>query len=121
MTHVLEGLFFAILGCSMSLAQYSEQYDKCIDKANTQVAMHACARDEAVRVDNELNNIYQRLLSAAENQSAAVEKIRIAERAWIAYRNAYIDAMYPEKNKLAAYGSKFSMEVDLLRARLTQQ
>jgi len=85
------------------------------------MAMHACARDEALRVDTELNDIYRRLLSAAGNQSAAVEKIRAAERAWIAYRNAYIDAMYSAKDKQAAYGSKFPMEADLLRAKLSQQ
>jgi uncharacterized protein YecT (DUF1311 family) len=37
------------------------------------------------------------------------------------YRDAYIDAMYPAKDKQAEYGSMFPMEVDLLAAKLTRQ
>ena len=37
------------------------------------------------------------------------------------YRDAYIDAMFPAKDKQVAYGSIFPTEVDLLRFKLTQQ
>ena len=83
--------------------------------------MNACANKEAARVDAELNDVYRALLSKAESQPEAIAKIKAAERAWIAYRDAYVDAMYPAKDKQAEYGSVYSMEVDLLRARLTKQ
>ncbi len=37
------------------------------------------------------------------------------------YRDAYVRAMYPARNKLARYGSAYRMDVDLLRARLTHE
>lgn len=83
--------------------------------------MNACASEEAARVDAELNGVYHQLLSQAGNQEEAVAKIKTAERAWIAYRDAYMDAMYPAKNKQAEYGSIYPMQVNLLRARLTER
>jgi uncharacterized protein YecT (DUF1311 family) len=83
--------------------------------------MTACASDEAARVDAELNGVYRKLLSKAASQPEAVAKIKAAEKAWIAYRDAYMDAMYPAKDKQAEYGSIYPMEVDLLHAKLTQQ
>ena len=92
-----------------------------MDKATTQLAMHVCASEEATRVDAELNDTYQKLLAVARKEPGAVEKIRTAERAWITYRDAYEDAVYPAKDKQASYGSIFPMEANLLRAHLTRQ
>jgi uncharacterized protein YecT (DUF1311 family) len=83
--------------------------------------MRACASGEAERVDAELNSIYQRLLLKAGGRPAIVEKIRALQRAWAAYRDAYIEATYPAEDKQTAYGSIFPMEADLLRAKLTRQ
>jgi len=121
MRELLVIVLSAVVGCSASLAQKSEQYSRCIGKASTQTVMHVCANEEALRADAELNDIYQNLLSVARKQSASVDKVRAAEKAWIGYRDAYIDAMYPATDKQAAYGSSYPMEVDLLRAKLTQQ
>ncbi len=104
-----------------SLAQDSAQYRACNDKAKTQMEMNACASQEAARSDAELNEVYRKLLSQAASQQEAVAKIKAAERAWVAYRDAYMDAMYPAKDKQAEYGSIYPMEADLLRAKLTQQ
>ena len=103
------------------LAQDSAQYRACNDKAKTQVEMNACASEEAARLDAQLNDVYRKLLSQAASQQEAVAKIKAAERAWIVYRDAYMDAMYPAKDKQAEYGSIYPMEADLLRAKLTQQ
>ena len=100
-------------------AQESPEYRACSDGAKTQVAMNACANDEAVRADKQLNDVYRTLLQRTTDTTAAT-KIKVAERAWITYRDAYIDAMYPAENKQAEYGSVYPMEVDLLRAKLTR-
>jgi uncharacterized protein YecT (DUF1311 family) len=100
-------------------AQESPEYRACSDGAKTQVAMNACANDEAARADKQLNDVYRTLLQRTTDTTAAT-KIKVAERAWITYRDAYIDAMYPAENKQAEYGSVYPMEVDLLRAKLTR-
>jgi uncharacterized protein YecT (DUF1311 family) len=104
-----------------ALAQDSARYRACNDKAKTQTEMNACANEEASRVDAQLNDVYRKLLTQAASQQGAVEKIKAAERAWIAYRDAFIDAMYPAKDKQAEYGTIYPMEADLLRAKLTER
>ena len=104
-----------------SFAQNPAQYRACTEKAQTQAEMNACSNEEATRVDAEMNRIYARLLSKAQGDPEGRAKIRAAERAWIAYRDAYIDAMCPANNKQAEYGSIYPMEVDLLGAKLTRQ
>jgi uncharacterized protein YecT (DUF1311 family) len=118
---VAVGILFAVVGCIASTDQNSEAYTKCIDKAITQTAMHVCANEELQRVDVELNRVYLKLLSATRDQPDATEKIRASQRAWITYRDAYIEAMYSEEDKQAAYGSVFPMNVEILRAKLTRQ
>lgn len=121
MTRLIAVLLSAVMLCSASPVQNSEQYRKCVQKATTQTAMHVCANEEAQPVDTELNDIYQRLLSANGNQSDVVERIRAMQRAWITYRDAYMEAMYPAKKKQVVYGSSFPIDVDLVRAKLTRE
>lgn len=110
-----------LLVSSPSFAQNSAPYRACTEKAKTQAEMNTCASQEAGRIDVQLNDEYHKLLSKVASQPEAVAKIKAAERAWIAYRDAYIEAMYPAKNKQAEYGTIYPMEADLLRAKLTQQ
>jgi uncharacterized protein YecT (DUF1311 family) len=114
-------LLLILLGSFSCMAQDSERFRACNEKANTQAEMNVCANEEAIRVDAELNSVYRTLLSKAGSQPEAIVKIQNAEKAWIAYRNAYIEAMYPAKNKRAEYGTIYPMEVDLLYAKLTRQ
>ena len=111
-------------GCSALLAQGSAQFRSCMDNADTQHAMHVCANEEAKRVNAELDDTYRKLLSAAANSSyepEAVAKIANAEKAWVAYRDAYIEANYPAKDKQGVYGTIFPMQVDLLWVKLTRK
>jgi uncharacterized protein YecT (DUF1311 family) len=104
-----------------SFAQDSAAYRACSDRANTQAEMNTCASDEAARVDAKLNSVYQSLLAKVTSQPAALSKIKAAERAWLTYRDAYIEATYPAKDKAAEYGSIYPLDAALLRAKLTQQ
>jgi len=107
-------LFLTVTG----FAQQSKQFQTCGDKAKTQMEINACAGDEATRTDAELNAVYRKLLAAAGSDTEAVEKIKAAEKAWLTYRDAYVEAMYPAKDKQAEYGSNYPMEVALLTAKL---
>ena len=104
-----------------SVAQESAEYRACLDKATTQMAMNTCASEDAARVDARLNDVYHKLLTMAAKQPEALEKIKGAERAWVAYRDAYVEAMYPAKDKQVEYGSIYLMNVNLLRAKLTER
>jgi uncharacterized protein YecT (DUF1311 family) len=114
-------LIVFLLASLASVAQESAEYRTCLDKATTQMAMNTCASAEAARADARVNDVYHKLLAAAAKQPEALEKIKDAERAWIAYRDAYVEAMYPAKDKQAEYGSIYLMNVNLLRAKLTER
>lgn len=120
MRHLAIAIAFLVASVP-ALAQDSAQYRTCNDKAKTQGEMNACASEEAARVDAELNTVYRNLLSKAASQPGAVAKIKASERAWITFRDAYMDAMYPAKDKQAEYGSVYPMDADLVKARLTRQ
>lgn len=71
--------------------------------------------------DNELNATYQQLLKRAAGNPRAVGKIKAAQRAWLIFRDAQIEAFYPADDKQKEYGTVFPMRADLLLADLTRQ
>ena len=114
------GFLFVLLASILCCAQDSATYRACSKQANTQSEMNSCAGEEAKRVDEELNRVYKQLLSKVRGNPLATAKIRAAQRAWVTYRDASIEARYPAEDK-AEYGSIFPLEVNLLTAKLTRQ
>ena len=114
-------LFFVSLTSTPSFCQNSKEYRACNEKAKTPGEMNACAHEEAARVEAKLDAVYAKVLSQAESDPVGLAKIKTAEKDWIAYRDAYISAMFPAAHKITEYGAMYPMKVDLLRAKLTHQ
>lgn len=94
--------------------------DRCWDQARTQAAMNACAEEESRRAEAEMNSAYQLLLArAASANPAALPKLKAAQAAWLAYREAQLDAIFAAEEKQPAYGSVHPMCVHLFRKQLT--
>ena len=110
-----------LIASSPAFAQQSASLRACNQNAKSQAEMNACASQEASRSQNELDHIYNQLLAKASGQPEASAKIKAAEKSWLNYRDAYLDAMYPATDKQAEYGTIYPMEANLLRARLTKQ
>lgn len=91
-----------------------------METATTQAAMNRCAGEEANRVDAQVNSTYRQVLDAAKGNVLALARIKKAEQAWITYRNAFMEAIYPAKDKQANYGSMYPMNADLVLADLTR-
>jgi uncharacterized protein YecT (DUF1311 family) len=92
----------------------------CWDRARTQAAINACAAAQSRRVEDEMNKAYDLLLacSTAANPTA-VPKLKTAQAAWLAYRDAQLDAVFAAEDKQLAYGTVYPMCVHLLRSQLT--
>lgn len=114
-------LFLAGISACGASAQNSKAYATCSNGAKTQAEMTACASAEASRADKELNQVYVQLLAKAASIPDSAMKVKAAEQAWTAFRDAYIEATYPAKDKATEYGSMYPLEVELLRAKLTRQ
>jgi uncharacterized protein YecT (DUF1311 family) len=54
----------------------------------------ACAETKLAEADAELNRMYAALLAKERGNPAFVEKLRKAQLAWIAFRDAELEAMY---------------------------
>ena len=110
----------AIVGCRC-YGQNSAEYQSCADKAQTQIGQDRCANEEAVRAESALNDVYKGFLAKIAGDSLAIAKLREAEAAWLRYRDAYIEAVYPSRDKQLAYGTEYPMDVDLLSAKMTRE
>ncbi|HRK55895.1 MAG TPA: lysozyme inhibitor LprI family protein [Burkholderiaceae bacterium] len=77
--------------------------------AQTQLDMNieACADYQAA--EEELAAVYQQLVRAKIDDREFVEAIEQAQRAWMAFRDAELKAIYPKRDARLAYGSAHPM------------
>ena len=109
------------LTCLPVSAQRAASTKDCLNSAQTQAALDECAGSQAKQADDEMNRVYHQLLARVASQPRAKAKIAASQRSWLAYRDTYVAAMYPEEDKQAAYGTMYPMEADLLIASMTNQ
>jgi uncharacterized protein YecT (DUF1311 family) len=87
----------------------------------TQSAMNHCANLDAQSADADLNRVYGELLSKLKNDSVATKKLRAAQRAWIVFRDAHLQELYPAEDKQREYGSIFPMCYAQVNAAITKE
>jgi uncharacterized protein YecT (DUF1311 family) len=83
--------------------------DKCMDNAQSQAAMDACASQSLAAADKELNQVYQQVLAKYASDKVFTAKLRTAQKAWVAFRDAELEARYPASDKSLQYGSVYPM------------
>lgn len=79
----------------------------------------ACARLK--QADEFLNKSYNQVLSEYRKNTTLIRKLRVSQRAWVAYRDAQIEALYPAADKRAEYGSVYPVCRCSALAALTAQ
>jgi uncharacterized protein YecT (DUF1311 family) len=90
--------------------------------AQTQFELNQCACDEYKKADADLNKVYQQLLSVNAREQEFTEKLKTAQRAWIVFRDAQLESLYPAiKDPRAQYGSVYPMCYCLAQKELTLQ
>lgn len=85
--------------------------DKCMDNAQSQAAMTACAGQSLSAADKELNQVYQQVLGRYAKDTVFVAKLKTAQKAWLAFRDAELAARFPDNDK-SNYGSVYPMCAD---------
>jgi len=72
--------------------------------------------------DAELNRVYREILKRYKQDRVFIGKFKAAQRAWIKFRDAQFEAMFPQildSREQYNYGSVFPMCPSLYKARLT--
>lgn len=90
--------------------------DACMDQAQTQAQMTACAGAAFKRADDDLNVAYQQARTRLKGDAQGARMLQDAQRAWLRFR----DAECAFATRLNAGGSIEPMNVALCRAELTQ-
>lgn len=87
--------------------------------SQTQDAMSKDACAQAKQADAALNKTYTQIQKEYAKELPFVRKLRIAQRAWVAYRDAQIEALYPNPDKRTSYGTVYPTCRCAALARLT--
>lgn len=96
----------------VSNAQQRKKPKSCWDTALTQVAMNECAGRELRATEARLTALLKNLRIGPEDP---------AQKAWEVYRDAQLEAIYPNsKENIAEYGSVYPMCFALLKAKLAE-
>ena len=90
-------VIFILVCCSVFTTAFSQ----------SQMSMNEDAQVEYKKSENEINAVYQRVLKSYSSETEFIKKLKIAQRLWIQFRDAEVEAKYPEARE--AYGSVYSM------------
>ncbi len=88
-----------------------------------QVGLNQCYCNEYKKADAELNQVYQQVLSANSGELQFTEKLKAAQRAWLVFRDAQLEALYPTtgSDPREQYGSVYPMCYCMAQRELTLQ
>ncbi len=90
--------------------------------AQTQFDMNNCFCQQYQKADAELNRVYQQLLAARASNPAFIDKLKAAQRTWIAFRDAQLEAIYPTtEDPRVTYGSVYPMCYCAAQEELTSE
>jgi uncharacterized protein YecT (DUF1311 family) len=89
--------------------------------AQTQAHMDqdACARYK--KADQALNATYAKMLEEYAKETQFLLKLKRAQRAWIVFRDAQVEARFPKADKHAEYGSVYPTCRCAVLGELTEQ
>ena len=93
------------------------------DPGGTQIEMTACAVDDLDLADKKLNEVYKALMKKEAKNKPFVEKLRAAQKAWVAFRDAELAAMFACDNADpdVCWGSMTSQCYSSYQAKMTRE
>jgi len=104
------------------LANASAQEPRCNPSGN-QAELNACAADDFNKADRELNTTWQALLRKEADDKVFIAKLRAAQKAWLAFRDAELEAHFAckDEDSRVCWGSMEAMSFMMRKKDLTQQ
>jgi uncharacterized protein YecT (DUF1311 family) len=95
---------------------------KCND-GGTMIEMAACARDDFNAADAELNRAYRQLLTAGAKERTFIANLRTAQKAWIKFRDAELEAKFACENQdnRTCWGSMITLDWPAYKTMLTRE
>lgn len=88
--------------------------------SQTQNELNNVEKQNYIVADVELNRVYNEIIKKYDDMNLLIEKLRIAQNAWIVYRDAHLESIYPAEEKYI-YGSVYPMCYWIEMTRLTEE
>ena len=120
MNKILCVLFLLALPVATSSQGPNTGISPCMEKATTQGEINACATEDLKRADTELNQLYQQILKKYATDQVFIQKLRLAEEAWVKFREAHVAALDSELDP-SSMGSVYPMCKAMEITRLTNE
>jgi len=89
--------------------------------SQTQAEMNKNADEEYKKSDNELNIVFQKILTEYSSDSIFIERLKKTQRIWISYRDAELEMKFPAENKQLEYGSVYPICTSQFLKELTEE
>ena len=89
--------------------------------AQTQTEMNIDSYNQYLKVDKELNVVYQKILKKYSTDTLFLKKLKIAQNLWIKFRDAEAEAKFPAEDKKYEYGSIFPICYNSFLEELTRK
>lgn len=86
----------------------------------TQADMNNQAYQDFKKADDDLNKVYKQVLEKYKDDKVFIAKFKKAELAWIKFKDAEIEVIYPDEDK-SNYGSVYPMCVNGIATEMTKQ
>ena len=108
-------------GVLLSTVSFADNKIACNANGN-QLEMNACAEDEFVLADKELNSAYQSLVKKEANEAHFIKKLKVAQNAWIKFRDTELDALFAcsEPRPTQCWGSAYLVSFLNRKTELTR-
>ncbi len=115
----LQSLTVALVTFLIAGTALAQRTDPCLSKP-TQAEINACEAERYKKADAELNQVYRQLLTKYAAHRELIKKLKLAQEAWIKFRDADVGSLYYHNDKLGTYGSAYPMceAIDLTRLTL---
>ena len=104
-----------------TVAALAGERGQCTDGG--QLALNECARDAAARADRDMGRVYRALVRAESDDPLFISKLKKAQRAWVAFRDAELAARFAceEADPKMCWGSMYPMSCFSAKAELTKE
>lgn len=89
--------------------------------AQTQTEMNIDSYNQYLKVDKELNIVYQKVLKKYSADKLFLKKLKISQNLWVKFRDAEAEAKFPAEDKKYEYGSGFPLCYNSFLEELTQK
>ncbi len=93
-------------------------FNLAFSQSQTEMNIEAC--NKCKKADQKLNLIYKKILTEYKEDTIFIRKLIIAQKAWLAFRDAHLDAYYPDTTSMF-YGSVNPMCRCIILEELTKK